>query len=451
MTDRPAQKGSVLFVSIDFPPARTSGIYRPVFFSKYLIEAGWRVTLLTAATHLSTVEDASLSGKIHPELEIIRASAPMPRRLTGKIYQKLQNTAGGPTPGAGVSLKTRLYRIAKKLILSPAFRLLDNFVLIPDNYIIWSAKNLFMAYRIIKKNRVSHLLVTSPPQSVQILGLILKYLTGVAYVTDFRNSWTDNQPYRYKIRERLEKWLERKVLKNSRAIINMSPGDVDRLLARLPHIPREKLHVITNGYNEKDFAALTPAPDADRTGPLRLVYVGSMYTHSGDSTAEALRLLAGQGYGPDAIELTVIGFSDESFDHRVEQYGIGHLVRNLGFMNHDDLLAVYPQFDILYLLTGGTPYYHVGALPGKIFEYMRLGKPVLHAGIDGTTHRMLMESGVETFVPLADAGGIAAALIDLMKRKRVGALTVQPNWEYIRSYEWRRLAAKADAILTAVR
>ena len=44
---------SLLFISIDFPPARTSGIYRPVFFTKYLIEAGWDVTLLTASAPLS--------------------------------------------------------------------------------------------------------------------------------------------------------------------------------------------------------------------------------------------------------------------------------------------------------------------------------------------------------------------------------------------------------------
>ena len=59
-------KRSLLFVSIDFPPARTSGIYRPVFFSKYLIEAGWDVTLLTATTHLSTVSDESLFKEVHP-------------------------------------------------------------------------------------------------------------------------------------------------------------------------------------------------------------------------------------------------------------------------------------------------------------------------------------------------------------------------------------------------
>jgi len=440
----------LLFISIDFPPARTSGIYRPVFFTKYLIEAGWNITLLTGAEHLSTVNDESLYPEIHPDLDIRRTSAPMPRRLTGKIYSKYQATAGNSAGSSKPSLKARLFGIIKKTILSPGFRFLDNFVFIPDNYIMWSMRSLPTAYRIIKKKKITHLLVTSPPQSVQILGMMLRFLTGVRYITDFRNSWTDNQPYKYKIREKFEKRLERKALMRSKAVLNMSPGDVDRLLARMPDIPKEKLFVITNGYNEADFEGIDFHPPQTATGPLKLVYVGSMYDHSGDSTAEALRILSEKGYTEKDILLSVIGFSDPSFDRLTDGYNVRHLVDNQGFRNHDDLMRIYPEFDVLYLLTGGTPYYHVGALPGKIFEYMRIGKPILHAGIEGTTHEMLTHSGLEIFVPLDDPNGLAEAIIDLMEKRKSGSLKMEPNREYAGSFEWRRLAEKVNAIISAV-
>jgi len=441
---------SLLFVSIDFPPARTSGIYRPVFFTRYLIESGWDVTLLTATTHLSTVHDQSLFDEIHPDLKVIRTSAPMPRKLTKKIFSKYQQSAGDNGPAISKpTLKSRLMALLKKLILSPAFRLIDNFILIPDNYIIWSLKNVFRAYSLIKKGKISHLLVTSPPHSVQILGLILRFLTGVRYITDFRNSWTDNQPYQYKMRERIEKWLERKALFRSRAVINMSPGDVDRLLARLPDIPRDKLFVVTNGYNAREFAGIADCPAPSPDGPLSLLYVGSMYTHSGDSTAEALRLLAEKGYSDNDVVFSIIGFSDPSFDVLVDKYDLGRMVRNLGFKSHDELIRLYPTFDVMHLLTGGTPYYHLGALPGKIFEYMIIGRPVLHAGIDGTTHQMLQQSGLEIFVPLDNAAQIADAIIDLMKRKKSSSLSMTVNREYAESFEWRRLAEKVNHILSA--
>ena len=450
MTNRDTKK-TMLFISIDFPPARTSGIYRPVFFTKYLIEAGWDITLMTATTHLSTVEDKSLFEEVHPRLKVIRSSAPMPRKLTGKIYRKYQqSSAAGDGENSRPSLKSGFLGLIKKLILSPAFRLIDNFILIPDNYILWSLKNIPRAYRIIKKEKVGYLLVTSPPHSVQIMGLILRFLTGVRYITDFRNSWTDNQPYRYKLRENYEKWLERKALVRSRAVINMSPGDVDRLLARMPDIPREKLYVVTNGFNEREFSGIDGPSTLGGDGPLKLLYVGSMYTHSGDSTAEALRLLAGKGYTQKDVTFSIIGFSDESFDHLVEKYEIGHLVKNLGFKSHDELMQMYPAYDVMHLVTGGTPYYHLGALPGKIFEYMRIGRPILHAGIDGTTHQMLLNSGLEIFVPLDDAAGIADAIIDLMARKKKHSLGMTVNREYADSFEWRQLALKVDRILSAV-
>ncbi len=231
----------------------------------------------------------------------------------------------------------------------------------------------------------------------------------------------------------------------------MSPGDVDRLLARMPDIPREKLFVITNGFNEKEFAAVEgiDRPPVSE-GPLRLLYVGSMYDHSGDSTVEALRILSEKGYAESDVVFTVIGFSDRSFDHLVDKYRVGHLVRNLGFHSHDELMRMYPQFDVMHLLTGGTPYYHLGALPGKIFEYMRIGRPVLHAGIDGTTHDMLHRSGLEIFVPLDDAPGIAEAIIDLMKRKKSSSLSMTVNREYADSFEWKRLAEEVNRIISAV-
>lgn len=442
----------LLFVSIDFPPARTSGIYRPVFFTKYLIEKGWDITLLTATTHLSTVEDQSLLEEIHPRLKVVRTSAPMPRKLSGKLYSKFRESAGEENGGrAKPSIRARVLGLVKKLILSPAFRFFDNFIIIPDNYIIWSLKNLFRAYRIIRREKVSHLLVTSPPHSVQVLGLMLRFLTGVRYITDYRNSWTDNQPYKYKIRETIEKWMERKSLSRSRAVINMSPGDVDRLLARMPGIGREKLFVVTNGFNEREFAGIDNKAAADGGGPLSLLYVGSMYAHSGDSTAEALRILARKGYTGKDIILNIIGFSDESFDALVEKYEVGGLVRNHGFKNHEELMRHYPTYDVMYLVTGGTPYYHKGALPGKIFEYMRLGKPILHAGIDGTTHEMLSRSGLEIFVPLENAGGLAGAIIDLMERKKSASLSMTPDREYADSFEWRRLADRVDGILSGVK
>jgi len=445
------KKNSLLFVSIDFPPARTSGIYRPVFFTKYLIEAGWDITLLTATTHLSTVQDQSLLDEIHPDLKVIRTSAPMPRKLTRKIYSKYQQSAGdSATTASKSSFKSRLLALAKKLFLSPAFRVIDNFILIPDNYILWSLKNVFRAYRLIKRRKIEYLLVTSPPHSVQILGLLLRFLTGVRYITDFRNSWTDNQPYQYRMREKIEKWLERKALVRSRAVINMSPGDVDRLLARMPDIPKDKLFVITNGYNAREFAAIVDSPSPTPDGPLKLLYVGSMYTHSGDSTAEALHILTEQGYTEQDVVFSVIGFSDPSFDALIDKYRLGNMVQNLGFKSHDELIRLYPTFDVMHLLTGGTAYYHLGALPGKIFEYMIVGRPILHAGIDGTTHDMLRQSGLEIYVPLDDAPRIADAIIDLMKRKKSATLAMTANREYAESFEWRRLAEELDRILSAV-
>ena len=65
---RPAR---VLLVSFDFPPARTSGVYRMTGFCKYLVAAGWQPTVLSALVTEGDL-DPALLDKL-PPVEIGRA------------------------------------------------------------------------------------------------------------------------------------------------------------------------------------------------------------------------------------------------------------------------------------------------------------------------------------------------------------------------------------------
>ena len=51
---------TVLIIAYDFPPLRTSGVYRPLKFAKYLPEFGWRPIILTVSNYGDAQTDASL-------------------------------------------------------------------------------------------------------------------------------------------------------------------------------------------------------------------------------------------------------------------------------------------------------------------------------------------------------------------------------------------------------
>jgi len=66
----------MLLVAIDFPPARTSGIYRPVYLCKHLSERGYDITVLTVAQHESLQRDEDILEKVAGKVKIIYRNGP---------------------------------------------------------------------------------------------------------------------------------------------------------------------------------------------------------------------------------------------------------------------------------------------------------------------------------------------------------------------------------------
>jgi hypothetical protein len=62
----------VLTVAYDFPPRRTSGVYRTTNLTKHLSRLGWQPVVLTLAQRESDVEDATLLAGFPQEIPIER-------------------------------------------------------------------------------------------------------------------------------------------------------------------------------------------------------------------------------------------------------------------------------------------------------------------------------------------------------------------------------------------
>ena len=61
----------VLVVSYDFPPNRTSAVYRMTGLTKYLCDFGWLPTVLTIRAGEST-QEPKLLEKLPPDVDVVR-------------------------------------------------------------------------------------------------------------------------------------------------------------------------------------------------------------------------------------------------------------------------------------------------------------------------------------------------------------------------------------------
>ena len=98
--------------------------------------------------------------------------------------------------------------------------------------------------------------------------------------------------------------------------------------------------------------------------------------------------------------------------------------------------------DVLWLFIGSGPKSDAIST-GKIFEYMRSGKPIWAViNPQGITADILKSSGLAFIADNENPDEIASSLVNLYKNWQEGKLTVQPNWDYIHSFERRRLTKK---------
>ena len=88
------------------------------------------------------------------------------------------------------------------------------------------------------------------------------------------------------------------------------------------------------------------------------------------------------------------------------------------------------------------------AVPGKLYEYLASGRPVIANTIaDGETARIIGRIGGGKVVSPADPGGLYHALLDACRSKVV---TVPPlDADALASFERRSLTAKLAAVLSA--
>jgi hypothetical protein len=91
-----------------------------------------------------------------------------------------------------------------------------------------------------------------------------------------------------------------------------------------------------------------------------------------------------------------------------------------------------------------------GLVPGKTYEYMASGVPILAAVPDGDARDMLLSVGTATVCRPAAVDCLAAALGERIDAWRQGAPRPQPDPAVLARFERRRLTSELAALVEEV-
>jgi len=391
----------VLIITYYWPPSGGSAVLRWLKFTKYLGEFGWEPVIYTPKNPEPQEIDYSLVRDIPPELKIIKSRIWEPYTLykwfTGKKKEDL----------LGVALMSDQ---KKPGLFSKFFLWIRSNLFIPDPRRYWVQPSIRLLTEYLKQNRVDVVITTGPPHSMHLIGLGLQRRTGIKWIADFRDPWTDIDFYHdlllTRMADRFHKKLEKKVLESADHIITVSPG----MTSAFKSMGITNVTTITNGYDDEP--ANSSFPD---NGKFTVLHLGSLpKSRNPEILWEVLSgLVKENAEFASSLEIRLIGKADRVVRESVKRFGLDQYVVWQEYVPHDQTPGIMTGASVLLLCINNTPNAG-GILTNKFFEYLSANRPIVALGpLNGDASAVLTETQAGKMFEYIDAVGLKAHLLAL--------------------------------------
>lgn len=380
----------------EFPPVGESGVQRPLKFLKYLDKAGWDTYVVTPRRLPKTVLDESLCREIPVHAKIYRTASLGISGSSGERFSAIK-TSLGSSQNTLMKLKACLLRGL-------------NHVLFPlDKQIGWVPYALLKAAWLIHRKKIKNVYITAFPYSAFLVGIYLKKIFGsrIRWVADYRDTWQfeqllqDSPAWRHRI---IRHWDE-KVLRTCDRAIFVTDYIRDLYVRAYPWLEK-KSNTITNGYDEDDFVGIK----AQNWDKFTLLFMGKLNFLATSDPRPLLQALS--HWQETEFQLLHIGSLSEEVKAVTSKYEFFHYQ---GYKSHREALEYALGADVNLILLNDTEH-AAGIITGKMFELLRLGKPILALGPDkGIAKDMLESSNAGLYASVHNEDAILKALQKLKR------------------------------------
>jgi glycosyltransferase involved in cell wall biosynthesis len=424
-----------LVIAYFFPPIGGGGVQRAVKFARYLPEFGYEPVIVTGdggAWMERLGSDATLTGELPSTIEVHRIAEPEP-------------------PPATVSRE----RLQRWLRVESAWKQ-------------WWVRGAIAAAA--AAGPVDVVFATmSPFESAEVAAPVAARL-GVPWVADLRDPWALDEMLVWPtaVQRRAERRRMQRDLARADAIVMNTPEAAAELGRAFPELAARTIS-ITNGFDAADFEAPVPARDDDA---FRIVHAGFLHTAAGRKRTNAIhQALGGSNAEVDfltrshvlLLEAVEAVLSDHpELERTLEVHLVGpqtdadreasaRFVNSHGYLPHDESVALVRSADLLFLPMHNLPSgYRARIVPGKTYEYLASGRPILAAVPDGDARDLLERAGTAFLTRPDDVAAMSAVIVDAVQR-RDRSEPPPPDPELLAGYErrelTRRLAALFDGLI----
>lgn len=367
----------VLIITYYWPPAGGPGVQRWLKFVKYLPDFGIEPIVYIPENPTYPLVDEGLLSEVNPNVTILKQRITEPYAWASAFSKNnTKKISSGIIPAA-----------KKQSFLQRIMLWVRGNLFIPDARILWVKPSVNYLSKYIQEHGIDTIITTGPPHSLHLIGLRLKGLHNVKWISDFRDPWTTIGYHKaLKLSDyatKKHKDLEKKVLTTADSILVTSPTTKSefQLLTNKP------IDVITNGYDTENIAK-QPLDEK-----FTLAHIGSFLSERNPELLwESLtELVAENEQFKRDFQLKLIGAVSSEVMESITNAGLQDYVNNLGYVSHSEAVAEQRKSQVLLLVEIDSEDTKC-IIPGKFFEYMVSERPILAIGPESADFASIIQS-----------------------------------------------------------
>ncbi len=362
----------VLFITYYWPPSGKASLHWPLDMIKYLPEHNWHPAVLTAKEDTFSHKDNSFLEAIDPNLVVIKTKSLEPFNIYKKFLGKSKDETLIASETISQTRKDLKHRLAVWIRMN---------LFIPDARIGWYPTSIKEGKIFLTGNYFDAIVSVGPPHTAHLIAKKLGKVFGIVHIPVFIDPWTDIVYYknykRNKVTLAIDKYLEKSVLTNSNKVVFVTETMRNDYVKKYDWL-KNKSHVLYWGYDEEDFRSLPPNPLPKEGGIWQLseevlLHAGNIFDYQNPKQLwKLIRQMINNGR---KIKIKFIGTVAPEIRKSIVENGLSEFTDYAGFLSYPDMLS--ELFKASYLMMCASEPRHV---PGKLFEYLRSGKPIIAFG-----------------------------------------------------------------------
>ena len=399
----------VILIAFYFNPVNERASKRLRALAKYLPQFGWEPIVIVPDLGEIPKENDGLDCRIiYTEYEDMFSH--FSKKLKKSNSHKVTDSGQNDLKNMSYEEKLKDSSSFSNPLVSKSVSVAGEVFAYPDGMKYWHEPAFKEASKIIEEEKIDAIISSSWPITCHTIAKDLKDKYDINWIADLRDLWNLN-PYisHTFIRNYFERKLELKTFENADALTTTTDL-ASKTLATLH--PNNKTVPILSGYDEDDLKLLEKlsaendnvdlqlsdnvVSELSCSDKLKFIYAGSLYGGKRDPTNffKAIRQLEDENK-LDSSKISIEFYGDSyNLKEIAQEFNLLDILKIGGKIAHEEVLKKQLNSDVLLLISWNNEKEKM-FIPGKIYEYFALRKPVMSIGYrEGALKDLIEETNV---------------------------------------------------------